>query len=80
MFECYSLCSSIRAEVTGKWLFSSVCPHVCLQVGLGGSAVRAVGAGEGLLSRVSPNMSAQISLHVSGVEAVCAMKNFPGNG
>lgn len=57
-----------------------MCPHVCLQVGLGGGTVRAVGAGEGLLSCVSPNMTAQISLHVSGVEAVCAMKNFPGNG
>lgn len=57
-----------------------MCPHVCLQVGLGRCAVWAVGAGEGLLSSVSPNMPAQIGLHVCGVEAVCAMKSFPGNG
>lgn len=80
VFQCHSLCSSIGAEFTGKGLFSCMCPHVCLQVGLGGGAVWAVGAGVGLLSRMSPNMSVQIGLHVSGVEAVCAMKSFPGNG
>lgn len=80
VLQSHSLCSSIGAEFTCIGLFSRMCPHVRLEVGLGGGAVWAVGAGVGFLSRVSPNMSAQIGLHVSGVEAVCAMKSFPGNG
>lgn len=57
-----------------------MCPHMCLEVRLGGGAVGAEGARVWLLPCVGPNVSVQIGLHVSGVEAVRATEGFPGNG